>query len=88
MALIDTKKLSVHHRLKVGDRPHQVSLTPDGTLGVVTNEGSASLTLIDVRKMKVSGTVEVDERPFHVAVAPDGRTAWVSSRSPPGFIIT
>jgi DNA-binding beta-propeller fold protein YncE len=65
-------------RIKVGSRPHQISITRDGAWAVVTNEGEAFLSIFATDESRRPARIGVDERPFHIAMASDGRSAWVS----------
>jgi len=64
--------------LPTGYRPHEVAVSPDGTLAVVSNYGDrdqpgSSLTVIDLEQAKVVSTVDLGKH-----TRPHG-LAWISS---------
>ncbi len=63
-----------------GRHPHEVAVSPDGALAVVSNYGDrdtpgASLTVVDIQARAVLRTIELGEhrRPHGLAFLPDGR---------------
>lgn len=72
--LVDAKSGVSRATLETGHRPHEVAVSPDGSLAVISNYGDrespgASLTLIDLRAAKVAGTIGLGEnhRPHGLA---------------------
>ena len=66
-----------------GAQPTGISVTPDGTLALVTNraEGTVSVFSINGNTLTKTGTVKVaDEKSgtSHVVITPDGKTALVT----------
>jgi YVTN family beta-propeller protein len=67
--------------LPTGAGPHEVAVSPDGSLAVVSNYGRPeepghTLTVVDLAGSKVVGTIDLGEhaRPHGVQFLPDGRT--------------
>lgn len=54
-----------------------MAITPDGTLLLVTNEGSDTVTVIDTASNSPIQTIGVCDTPTAVAVTPDGTQAYV-----------
>ena len=84
VSLIDLGTGEVAATLSTGTGPHEVGVSPDGSLALVTNYGTreepgSSLTLIDVGAAEVVRTLELPEgsRPHGVAWL-DGRRAAVT----------
>jgi YVTN family beta-propeller protein len=66
LLVIDPATLATRHRVAVGESPHEVAGSPDGTLAVVANYGNqaevgASLSLVDLATGKEE---RIDVRPF------------------------
>lgn len=69
-----------------GHGPHEIAVSPDGTLALATNYGDRAqpgnaLTVIDVIKRVAIGTIDLGKhrRPHGVAFFPDGRRAAVTT---------
>lgn len=67
--------------LPTGAGPHEVAVSPDGALAVVSNYGSSdapghTLTVVDIAGSEVAGTIDLGEhaRPHGVQFLSDGRT--------------
>ncbi len=63
-SLIDLDTGKVKKTLPTGDGPHEVAVSPDGTVALVTNYGNSkaegnSLTVIDVGAGKVISTIDL-----------------------------
>jgi YVTN family beta-propeller protein len=73
--------------LPTGDGPHEVAVSPDGRLAVVSNYGGATaghtLTVLDLTRRTVARTVDLGAyaRPHGVAWTPDGRRLLVTSEA-------
>jgi YVTN family beta-propeller protein len=57
LAFVDTASMKVTARIATGDSPHEVAVSDDGRLAVVTNYGTdtspgSSLTVVDVATRK------------------------------------
>ncbi|HWP94381.1 MAG TPA: YncE family protein [Gammaproteobacteria bacterium] len=70
----------VHATLPTGAGPHEIAVSPDGRLAVVTNYGRGAapgrtLTVIDVLAARVAATIDLGEyrRPHGIEWLPDGR---------------
>lgn len=64
-------------RMKSGDAPVEVALTPDGRTLLVVNSGSNTLSFIDPAALFEMNRVSVGSRPGSVLVDPTGRRAFV-----------
>ncbi|MGK2857880.1 MAG: cytochrome D1 domain-containing protein [Thermoanaerobaculia bacterium] len=72
--LVDAESGVSRATLETGHRPHEVAVSPDGSLAVISNYGDrespgASLTLVDLRGAKVAGTIDLggNQRPHGLA---------------------
>ncbi|MBT8259577.1 MAG: beta-propeller fold lactonase family protein [Bacteroidia bacterium] len=69
--LINLKSGESIATIPTGNGPHEVAVTPDGNLAVVTNYGrgdqwpGASLTIIDIKEKKVKKTIALDYKAPH-----------------------
>lgn len=84
VSLVDTASGNIHATLPTGDAPHEVAVSPDGTLALVGNYGSraapgSTLTLIDVADSAVIKTIDLRDysRP-HGIVWRDNRHAVIT----------
>lgn len=64
-------------RLRTGDQPWELSLTPDGKLLLVVNKGSNTVSFIDSISMLEVGRVEVGRGPNSILIDNRGRRAFV-----------
>ena len=71
--------------MPVGDGPHEVAVSPDGSWAVSANYGGSNpghtLTVLDLRARKPVRTIELGEyaRPHGIAWLPDGKRLVVTS---------
>jgi YVTN family beta-propeller protein len=54
-----------------------MALSPDGTIGYVTEPASNRLLVLDTRTGAVTASIGVGDTPSGLAVSPDGRQIWV-----------
>jgi len=78
VSLVDLESGKVAATLQTGPGPHEVGISPDGRLALVTNYGGRgnsgnSLTLIDIPKAEVVKTIDLGEY-----MAPHG-VEWIDS---------
>jgi len=66
--------------LRPGDEPRELALTPDGRTLVVTNAGSASVSLLDPRAGLERERFTVGDEPSGLLLDAGGRRAYVLSR--------
>jgi DNA-binding beta-propeller fold protein YncE len=82
VAVIDLTDNSVRTNLPTGSQPLGATVTPDGSLGIISNFSSGTLTLIDLTATTpvVSGTIATPPiaSPESVAVTPNGRFGIVA----------
>jgi len=69
---------SVGSPIKVGTYPDAVAVTPDGTLALVANYTSNSVTPISLPAGRVLPAVDAGSGPAGIAVSPNGSTAYVT----------
>ena len=86
VSLVDLDSGEVRATLPTGEAPHEVAVSLDGRLALVSNYGTrqipgSTLTLIDVPTAQVVRTIELGEyrRPHGLAWLADGRQAVVTA---------
>ena len=80
-AIVDVSGSRAVRYVKTGHYPYAAAITPDGRTGLVTNEGTGSLSLIDLARGTKTADVQVGanlSHPLGVVVSGDGRTAYVA----------
>ncbi|HKQ61603.1 MAG TPA: YncE family protein, partial [Candidatus Polarisedimenticolaceae bacterium] len=70
-------KIAVSRRLRVGDEPSWVAVTPDGRTVVVANARSGTVVLLDAPGLTERKRIAVGTKPSYVRVDPAGRRAYV-----------
>lgn len=65
--------------IKVQKLPHEIAITPNGKLALITNGQSDSVSVIDIGKEHVVQTIKVGWQPFWIAITPDGRSALIAN---------
>ncbi len=68
-------------RLRAGDRPREVALTPDGRTLLVVNQGSSTLSFVDPAAEAELDRVPVGRDPVSLLLDRAGRNAYVCSRT-------
>ncbi|MFV1988433.1 MAG: hypothetical protein ACC682_14220 [Gemmatimonadota bacterium] len=76
---LDVGTGSVLSAVSVGEAPHGVGGTPDGTLLFVGDQNSEMLTVLKAADLTVSARIRVDRGPHSITVSPDGSLAYVSN---------
>ena len=86
VSMIDLDQGSVVATVATGEGPHEIAVTADGKLAVVTNYGSAgdpgnSLTVIEVEQGRAVGVIDLGEytRPHGIVFLPDMRRVLVTA---------
>jgi YVTN family beta-propeller protein len=59
-----------------------IALSPDGTIGYVTEPASKRLLVLDTRTGAVTASIGVGDTPSGLAVSPDGKQVWVVNTGP------
>lgn len=67
------------NRIKVGDFPQRMALTPDGYLLCIVNTASDNVTLLDTRRDQVLTHIPVRARPQAIVIPAEGTYAYVTS---------
>ncbi len=71
---IDVGTLKVVHTFQFGHKePHGLVLVPGTNQMLVTNRGSANISVIDLITNKELATIAVAPRPDIIAISPDGK---------------
>lgn len=68
-------------RLRAGDRPREVALTPDGRTLLVVNQGSSTLSFVDPGAEVELDRLPVGRDPVSLLLDRAGRNAYVCSRT-------
>lgn len=65
--------------IPVGNTPHGIAVTPDGSKVYVTNSGDKTVSVIDANTNTVTATINVDNYPFGIVASLDGSTVYVAN---------
>lgn len=66
-----------HQRLRGGDEPVELALTPDGRTLLSANEGSSTVSVMEAVSLVETARIQVGDQPRSVAIDPSGRRAFV-----------
>jgi YVTN family beta-propeller protein len=80
VSVIDTGTDQVTASIEVGQTPHGLAITPDGSRVLVAGFGTDQVSAIDTATNQVGWQVAV-AKPHNIAIAPDGKTAYVASQA-------
>lgn len=92
-SIIDVGTGTIVATLPTGDGPHEVVLTSDGALAIVTDygagQGGSTLTVIDVPAQRIAHTIDLGQytRPHGIAVLPGDSLVAVTSESTQNVVI-
>ena len=80
VSFIETEAGRCLQVVPVGGHPHEVALTPDGTVAYVSNAMGNSLSILDCLAMEETGRIEHDEFqfPHDIKISPDGKKLYVA----------
>lgn len=94
VSLVDLDSGEVRATLPTGEAPHEVAVSPDGRLALVSNYGTrqapgSTLTLIDVAAAQVVRTIDLGEyrRPHGMAWLADGQRAVVTAEAKGALLV-
>jgi YVTN family beta-propeller protein len=79
VTVLRASDLSVAAKIATGKGPHDVLLTPDDRMAIVTNRDDGTATLIDVATLKVIAHGPAGARPVAVAWSTLSKLAYVAS---------
>ena len=63
----------------VGNTPHIVTITPDGTQAISTHVFTGDIVLIDTKTGKINKRIMIGDRPEGLAFSKDGKTLFVAN---------
>jgi len=69
-----------HLRLRTGDQPQELTISPDGRVLLVVNKGSNTVSFIDPNSMFELGRIEVGRGPNSILMDQTGRRAFIFNR--------
>lgn len=85
VAVIDPGTQAVLAKLPSPQGPHEINLSPDGTLAYVSDSGAGpntprgnSIVVLDLRTLSVKTTFKTCESPHDTRVSRNGRILWVA----------
>lgn len=64
-------------RLRFGDEPVELALTPDGQTLLSANQGSGTISIIDIRSLAEIGRLNLNPDPVWIVSGEDNRRAYV-----------
>jgi YVTN family beta-propeller protein len=79
--VLDATTASVLARIRVGEFPHGITVSPDGRALYVTNMGSNDVTIIDTMTDTAIQMRGAGLNPYESALSPDGHWLYVSNPS-------
>ncbi len=86
LSIVDPRSGDEVARIPTGNAPHEVAVSPDGRLAVVSNYGTReapgnTLTLVDLAQLSAVATIDLAEqtRPHGLVWHPDGRRVLVTT---------
>lgn len=79
IAAIDADSMEASGRIKLrfGDEPLEIALTPDGETLICANNGSGTVSIIDTDSLSERERLVLDADPVRVVMDRDGRRAYV-----------
>ena len=72
VAVIDTRTDAVVARVRVGEVPHQVAVSPALGKMVVTNTADDTISVIDLATLETTATIPLGHEPEHMELDPTG----------------
>lgn len=94
VSLVDLASGEVRATLPTGEGPHEVAVSGDGRLALISNYGTrqapgSTLTLIDVAAARVVRTIDLGEyrRPHGLVWLPDGQRAVVTAEANKALLV-
>jgi gliding motility-associated-like protein len=79
ISVINTTTGSVVTNIIVGNHPHGIAISPDGSKVYVTNLLSSSVSVINTVNDMVIATIPVGVNPDGICISPDGNTLYVAN---------
>jgi YVTN family beta-propeller protein len=86
VSVVDVREGRELARVPTGNAPHEVAVSPDGRMAVVTNYGTGpapgnTLTVIDLARLQPVATIDLGKqrRPHGITWLPDGRRVAVTT---------
>lgn len=67
LEVFDTQQKKFLTPVKVGQLPHSLAMSPDGTLLYVANTGSENVSIVDLNQLQVTGRAGVPPIPFNAS---------------------
>ena len=77
---IDTRKMKITGKVRVGALPVDVKLAPDGRYFYVANQGTGGVTVVDPVRMKKVGFIDTGVGAHGLCISRDTRSLYVSNR--------
>jgi len=77
-ALMQAPDYGVLARLDVGQAPHQISFSADGSTAYIAAAGSDQITMVDTRKLEISGHMAAPGVPLGVIPLTDGKSLAIT----------
>lgn len=78
LAVVDVASRRVVRRIPVAARPHNVDVTGDGRVVVVTSPPAGTVTVVDGRRLRVLRAIRGLRSPHDAKLTNDGRYAYVT----------
>lgn len=76
---VESGRMQINDVIRIGERPAQVAVTPDGRFVLVPCEGPGAVYVIAADSHEVAGVIPTGSRAHGVDVSPDSRHAFITN---------
>ncbi len=87
LIVLSTATHEVVATLSVGNGPHDIRFSPDGSRAYVMNTGGGPVSVIDTATLQVVTTISVGSGIHGIAISPDGSRLYVDTVAPAVYVI-
>lgn len=76
VSVYDTDTYELITTITVGNSPHYMVLSPDGSTLFAADNGGSTVSVIDTASNTLTHTINVASQPFTIAISPDGQLVY------------
>jgi len=70
---------NIIRKIKVGEEPHDIAVSPDQSIVVTANQGDGTISIIDTQALLLKGTIPVGRGAHGVVFSPDGKFLFIAN---------